>query len=69
MFWKSSALFFSNKSQKSNNIKLKEGNKVITDNERCADTINSYFNDVAKELKIPVNEDLLENIVDKHDPI
>ena len=60
--------FFSNKSQKSNNIKLKEGNKVITDNEQCADTINSYFNDVAKELKIPVNENLLENIVDKHDP-
>ena len=57
------ASLFSKKSQKSNDITLTEGSKIIIDNEKCA-----YFNGVVKELKIPINEDLLENF-DIEDPI
>ena len=35
------APFFSNKSQKSNNITLTEEGKVITDNEKYADIFNT----------------------------
>ena len=62
-------LNFSSKSQKSNNITLTERSKVTTYNEKCADTFNSYFNSVVKELKLPINEDLLQNVIDIDDPI
>ena len=58
------ASLFSKKSQKSNDITLTEGSKIITDDEKCA-----YFNGAVKEMKIPINEDLLENFIDIEDPI
>ena len=63
------ALFFSNKSQKSKNITQKKGSKVITVDEKCADNFNLYSNGVVKELKISINESLLENVIDTDDPI
>ena len=63
MFWKSVAPFFSNKSKKSNNIMLTEGRKVINDNDKCTNTFNRCFSDNAKELKIPRNEHVFQNII------
>ena len=36
---------------------------------KSADTFNSYFNGVVNELKILVNEDLLESVIDRDYPI
>ena len=42
---------------------LTKGCKVITDNEKCANIFNIYFKGIGKELKIPINENLLENVI------
>ena len=34
---------------------------------KCVDTFTSYFNGVVKEIKIPINDDLLENVIDIDD--
>ena len=36
---------------------------------KSADTFNSYFNGVVNELKILINEDLLESVIDRDYPI
>ena len=64
IFWKSIiAPFFLEQ------VTKKEGSKVITDDEKYADTFNTYFNGALKALKILVNEDLLENVIDIDDTI
>ena len=55
---KSISPIFTKKSQKSKNIKLTEASEVITYNDKCADSFNTYFVGVLKGLKILVNEDL-----------
>ena len=40
--------FESHQSQKSDNLTLTEGSKVITDDEKCANIFNSYFDGVVK---------------------
>ena len=35
---------------------------------KCGDTFNSYFNGVVKK-KIPINENLLENVINVYGPI
>ena len=53
MSWKSSAPFFSNNSQKSNNITVTEGREIITD----------------EEMRFLINEVLLGNNIDVEKPI
>lgn len=55
---KSIAPIFMEKWKKSKNIKLTEVSEVITYNDKCADSFNTYFDGVLKGLKILVNEDL-----------
>lgn len=40
--------FESRQPQKSDNLTPTEGSKVVTDDEKCADVFNSYFDGVAK---------------------
>ena len=53
MSWNSSAPFFSNNSQKSNNITVTEGREIITD----------------EEMRFLINEVLLGNNIDVEKPI
>ena len=46
-----------------------EVNTVITENKEYADTSNTYFNGVAKELKIPINKHLLGKVNNDNGPI
>ena len=53
MFWKTVAPFFSNKS-KASNTTLSENEKLIVNDQKCAEVFNNYFNSVVEELNIPI---------------
>ena len=51
MFWKTVAPLFSNKSKASNKITLSENEKLIINDQKCAEVFNNYFNSIVEELK------------------
>ena len=61
IFWKTVAPLFSNKSKASNEITLFENEKLIMNDQKCAEVFNSYFNSIVKELNIPINKNLLND--------
>ena len=69
MFWKTVAPFFSNKSKASNKISLSENEKLITNGQKCAEVFNNYFNSIAEELNIPIDQNLLNDASLFDDPI
>ena len=62
MFWKSVAPLFSNKSKKSNKITLSGNEKLIISDQKCTEVFNNYFNSIAKELNIPIDQNLLSDV-------
>ena len=62
MFWKSVAPLFSNKSKESNKITLSENEKLIINDQKCIEVFNNYFNSIAKELNIPIDQNLLNDV-------
>ena len=65
MFWKTVAPFYSCKSKVSNKIVLTEGNKLINNDLKSA---NFFFNCIIKELNIPIDPSLLEDVSVIEDP-
>ena len=51
MSWKAVVPLFSNKSKRSNKITLSENEKLIINDQKCAEVFNNYFNSIVKELK------------------
>ena len=49
MFWKTVAPLFSNKSKASNKI-TSENEKLIINDQKCAEVFNNYFNCIVEEL-------------------
>ena len=69
MFWKTVAPLFSNKSKASNKITLSENEKLIINDQKCAEVFNNYFNSIAEELNIPIDQNLLNGASLFDDPI
>ena len=63
------APLFSNKSKASNNITLSENEKLLMNDQKCADVFNNYFNSIVKELNIPIDQNLLNDVSVFDDPI
>ena len=61
MFRKTVALLFSSKSKASNKITLFENEKLIINDQKCAEMFNNYFDSIGKELKIPIDQILLND--------
>ena len=69
MFWKTVAPLFSNKSKASNKITLSENEKLIINDQKCAEVLNNYFNDIVEELNIPIDQNLLNDASLFDDPV
>ena len=69
MFWKTVAPLFSSKSKASNKITLSENEKLVINNQKCAEVFNNYFNSVFKELNIPIDQNLSNDASVFDDPI
>ena len=61
MFRKTVAPLFSSKSKASNKITLSENENLIINDQKCAEMFNNYFDSIAKELKIPTDQILLND--------
>ena len=61
MLRKTVAPLFSSKSKASNKITLSENEKLIINDQKCAEMFNNYFDSIAKELKIPIDQILLND--------
>ena len=63
------APLFSNNSKASNKITLYENEKLIINDQKCAEVFNNYFNSIVKELNIPIDQNLLNDAYIFDDPI
>ena len=61
--------FGTNKSKASNTITLSENEKLIINDQKCAEVFNNYFNSIVKELNIPIDQNLLNDAYLFDDPI
>ena len=62
-------LFFSNKSKASNKITLSKNEKLIINDQQCAEVFNNYFSSIIEELNIPIDQNLLNDTPLFDDPI
>ena len=69
MSWKTVVPLFSNKSKRSNKITLSENEKLIINDQKCAEVFNNYFNSIVKELNIPIDQNTLHDASLFDDPI
>ena len=69
MFWKTVAPLFSNKSRASNKITLSKNEKLIINDQQCAEVFNNYFNSIVEELNILIDQNLLNDASLFDDPI
>ena len=69
MSWKAVVPLFSNKSKRSNKITLSENEKLIINDQRCAEVFNNYFNSIVKEPNIPIDQNTLHDASLFDDPI
>ena len=69
MFWKTVALLFSNKYRASNKITISGNENLIINDQKSAEVFNNYFNSIAKELIILIDQNLLNNASIFDDPI
>ena len=69
MLWKTVAPLFSNKSKASNKITLSENEKLIINDQKCAELFNNCFNSIVEELNIPIDQNLLNDASLFDDPI
>ena len=68
MFWTVAPLF-SNKSKASNKNTLSENEKLLVNEQKCAEVFNNYFNSIVKELNILIDQNLLNDTSTFNDPI
>ena len=70
-FWKTIKPFFSDKGLNCNKMMLSENDQIISDETTIADTMNKYFVNITKKLKLKqseteINELSLSEILDKY---
>ena len=56
MFSKTVAPLSSNKSNARNKITLSENEKLIINDQKCAEVFNNFFNSIVEELNIPIDQ-------------
>ena len=61
MFWKAVVPLSSNKSEASNKITLSDNEKLIINDQKCAEVFNNYSNKIVKKLNIPIDQNLLND--------
>ena len=69
IFWKTVAPLFSNKSRASSKITLSKNEKLIINDQKCAEVFNKFFNSIVKELNTPIDQTLLNDASIIDDPI
>ena len=60
---------FSNKILGTNRVMLRDGDKIISDTEKVADTFNKFFVNIGKTLKIDNDKKFLVETNDVFDPV
>ena len=60
---------FSNKILGTNRVMLRDGDKIISDTEKVADTFNKFFVNIGKTLKIDKDKQFLVETNDVFDPV
>ena len=65
-FWKTVKPLFSNKSKRANTIIFHENNRIIKDNKKISHTLNKYFTNLTKTLKLKKISPALKNKSLKH---
>ena len=65
-FWKTVKPLFSNKSKTANTIILHKNNRIIKDNKKTSHTLNKYFTDLTKTLKLKKASPVLKKKSLKH---
>ena len=70
MFWKTISLYFANNPKKRSKITLvDEKDNTLSEDEKIAETFNKFFGNVIKNLNIPINNEVLEDVSIIQDPI
>ena len=67
--WKTIKLFLSDKIDFKEQITLVENNEIISEDSNVAQTLNSFFSNIATNLKIPAYVDINSNLESVSDPI
>ena len=65
-FWKTMKPLFANKSKTSNTIIIQENNRIIKDNSKISHTLNKYFTNLTKTLKLKERSPALKKKSLKH---
>ena len=68
-FWKTVKPLFSDKTITKESITLVEKEEILQDEKKIAETFNSFFSNVVKELNIDINNDLINGDLQETDPI
>ena len=63
------APLFSNKSKASNKVTLSKNEKLIINDQKCAEVFNNYFNGIFEELNVPMDQNLLNGVSIFDDPV
>ena len=68
-FWQTMKPFFGNSSSVKNKITLVEGDEVISDEKKVADTFSDFFDQAVSSLDLKENSDILNKVEDQSDPV
>ena len=68
-FWKTMKPFFSDKGVNTGKITINEDNKIISDDDRVAETLNSSFDETVKLKKFELTSDFIVKSIDDVNPI
>ena len=68
-FWKTMKTFFSDKGVNTGKITLIGDNKIISDDDRVAETLNSFFDETIKLKKFELTSDFIVTSIDNVNPI
>ena len=70
MFWKTISPYFVNNYKKRSKITLvDEKDNTLSEDEKIAETFNKFFGNIIKNLNIPINSEVLEDVSIIQDPI
>ena len=68
-FWQTMKPFFGNSGSVKSKITLVEGDEVISDEKKVADTFSDFFDQAVSSLDLKENSDILNKVEDQSDPV
>ena len=68
-FWQTMKPFFGNSGSVNRKITLVEGEEVIADDIKVADTFSDFFDKAVSSLDLKENSDILNKVEDQSDPV